>query len=390
MRRRSTRQAAVRLLCGLLLVSGAVGVSACGSDDGGGSTEAATGTTAGSSVVAAARKTVEALSGPDGTYTSPPTSGPKATPGKNVWVIGFGNLSPASVALEKEWKGSLAPALDWNVKYVDGKSDPNAWLEGIRNAVNAHADGIVTQFVDCASVKSGLLAAKKARIPVISINGADCDDTPLFTAVTTSNYGSLDEANAAYGKIQADWVIADSDGKADVVAMENVETSGTKLWTKAWQDAMAKCEGCSTDSVTWSFADLGPKLQQKTQQALLKNPKADYVFAQVDDAITAGIASGVQAAGRKAKIVGFDCDPNVLKLMKAGKVAACFTATPTWPAYSAADGLVRAFAGEQPAKDSGRGLMLVTPDVNFPSDLSKYPEPAIDFRKIYQATWGVG
>jgi ABC-type sugar transport system substrate-binding protein len=153
---------------------------------------------------------------------------------------------------------------------------------------------------------------------------------------------------------------------------------------------MGSCDGCAIESVPWSFADLGPKLQQKTQQGMLKNPKADYVFGQVDDAIAAGIAAGVKASGRQPKIVGFDCDPNVLKLMKAGQVAACFTATPTWPAYSSADALVRAFAGEEPSSDTGRGLMLVTPTVNFPSDLSKYPEPQIDFRKIYQTAWGVG
>ena len=378
------------LLCLLLVVSAAALLSACGDDGDSTAATQPTSTDAKSPAVADARKIVEELSTDTGTYTSPPTEGPKATPGKNIWVIGYGNVSPASVALEKEWKESLGPALDWTVKFVDGKIDPNVWLEAIRNAVNAGADGIVTQFVDCPSVKSGLLAAKEAKVPVISINGADCEDEPLFAGVTTSNYGSLQEANAAYGKVQASWVIADSNGTANVVSMENVETTGTKVWTQSWKDTLAACEGCEVASTTWSFGDLGPKLQQKTQQALLKAPDADYVWGFVDDAIAAGIASGVKAAGRKVKLVGFDCDPNILKLMKAGEVASCFDATPTWPAYAAADGLVRVFAGEQPSTESGRGLMLVTPKVNFPTDLSRYPEPAIDFRKIYQTTWGVG
>lgn len=370
--------------------------SACGSDDSSSTTTATTaaaGTTSSAPatdpVLAKAEAVVKKLSTPTGSYTSPPTDGPKATPGKKVVVVGYGNLSPASTELQEEWVKNIGPALKWQVKYVDGKFDPGVWLNAIRDAVNTKADGIVVQFIDCGSVKAGLLAAKKANIPVITIGGEDCAGTPLFTGVIGSNYGTIKEADAAYGAAQAAWTLVDSEGKANVMSFENSETAGTKLWTNAWKSGIAECTACKLQSASWSFGDLGPKLQQKAQQSMLKAPDADYVYGQVDDAITGGIAAGVQASGRKVKIIGFDCQPGVMKLMKQGKVAVCFDDSARWTAYSAADGLVRSFGGQKPSSETGRGLRIVTPDVNFPADPTKSPEPAIDFRKIYETAWGV-
>lgn len=383
---RTLRLAAVGL--GLSFAAAGCGSSDDGSPAAKNDASATQGAPAASAVMADAQARVKELSTPTGTYTSPPTTAPKAEPGKTVAVIGYGNLSPASVELQEEWVKNIGPALGWKVKYTDGKFDPSAVLNAIRDAVNTKADGIVVQFMDCGSVKAGLLAAKKAKIPVIAIGGEDCADAPLFTAAIGSNYGTIKEADVAYGEAQAAWTIVDSEGTANVLSFENTETAGTKLWSNAWKSLMTKCEGCEVSSVSWSFGDLGPKLQQKVQQSMLKAPDADYVYGQVDDAITGGIAAGVQTSGRKVKIIGFDCQPGVMKLMKQGKVAVCFDDSARWTAYSAADGLVRSLAGEKPTSETGRGLRVVTPEVNFPADATKSPEPAIDFRKIYETAWG--
>jgi ribose transport system substrate-binding protein len=340
------------------------------------------------SVIAAARSLVKALSTPDGSYSSPPTSGPHSTSGKKMWVIGLGNLTPASVALEAAWKTELAPVLHWHVTYVDGKLDPNTWLAAIRNAVNAKADGIVLQYIDCASVKSGLLAAKQAHIPVIAISGQDCHPS-LFTGNIATVYGNFIQENIAQGVAQASWIIADSKGTANVVALEDTENAGIAAWTHSFAATMAKCTGCNVTRVPFTLSDLGPALQQKVQQALVQDRSATYVYSLVDDTIPAGVESAVLASGLKVKVVGFDCEAPALKYMQQGKDSVCFDYSPAWEAFASADSAIRAFAHAPQTQVTGRGMRIVTRTVNFPSSLVGYPDPAINFRKIYETTWGV-
>src|SRR5207244_3512101 len=51
------------------------------------------------------------------------------------------------------------------------------WVDGIRQAIAAKADGIILWAVDCAPVKAPLQDAKKAGIPVVGWEAIDCDQT---------------------------------------------------------------------------------------------------------------------------------------------------------------------------------------------------------------------
>ena len=125
-------------------------------------------------VVAEAQKALDAASGPTGTFKEPPTGATNPPKGKDIVVIPFGQGIPSFAAAVKEVQAA-GDKLGWNVRVVDGKFSPNAWLAGIRDAINAKADGIITFGPDCPPIKAALQDAKKANIPVINVEGHDCD-----------------------------------------------------------------------------------------------------------------------------------------------------------------------------------------------------------------------
>jgi ribose transport system substrate-binding protein len=158
----------------ILALCASAALAACGdSDDSGGTSTAAstaasttatgdTSTAGGDAeaIIAEARAALDAASGPDGTFEPPPAGQTKAEKGKEIVVIPFGQGIPSFAAAVKEVQAA-GKKLGWNVRVIDGKFSPNAWLAGIRDAINAKADGIITFGPDCPPIKAALQDAKK-------------------------------------------------------------------------------------------------------------------------------------------------------------------------------------------------------------------------------------
>ena len=155
-----------------------------------------------------------------GTYSNPPGNAPTPPKGKSVWII------PCSVSAE----GCEAPAtaaaqaaglLGWKATIVDGKYDPVTESSGIEQAIAAKANAIVTIAVDCPNVKNALISAKAAHIVTVSYLGADCNDPQIGGQAEYTgsvNLGaSFGQFYEDYGKNQADYIIANSDGKAKII-----------------------------------------------------------------------------------------------------------------------------------------------------------------------------
>src|ERR1044072_1804608 len=108
-------------------------------------------------------------------YTAPPTTAPKPEPGKKIWVVPYG-LSIAAGALFAAGVQDAGKAIGWDVTVFDGKFDPNTSLAGVRQAIRARADGIITYGIDCPYVQAALTEAKAAEIPVIGVENYDCSE----------------------------------------------------------------------------------------------------------------------------------------------------------------------------------------------------------------------
>lgn len=382
------------LLAAALVVLTAA-LAACGSsssDSGASATAAGAQPTAaasgGGDAVAASKQRLAALY--DGvTFKSPPTTGPKPQAGKNIWVIDFG-LAAAEGALVADGTKAAGAVLGWKVTVYDGKFEPARYLDGIRQAIAAKADGIFLYAIDCASVKAALQQAKAAKIKVVGAESQDCGTggAALYDGSVSYTQGSFLDWAASAGSAEADWAIAQTDGKANVINLFQNDTASTKAIQSGFTKTLGGCSTCKVaQTVTFAGTDLGPKLQEKVQQAILQNPKANVLMVPYDGALTSGVNAAVMASGRNDQlevVAGGGLAPNMDLVRKDRGEDAGYSTSLQWEGWAGLDAFNRLFDGQQPAA-SGIGMEVFDKDHNMPASGPWVPK--VDFAAAYRRAW---
>ena len=335
--------------------------------------------------------------------SSAPLHDPAATPrpgakGKKIVVISSGQASisssvPVAGAVE------AAKALGWSTTVYDEQLNPASAPGLVRQAIASGADGIVLDATDCPTVKGAMQEAKAKGIKIVGIYSFDCND-PIFggggEALFTGqiNYGAgaadIDKFTQQYGADQAKAVIAATNGKANVVFLNDQEFTVLRYTGKGFLDEMAKCSGCKVvDKVDFTGAELGPNLQQKVTSALLQHPEANAIKSPYTAATLLGIGPAVVSSGRVAKIysMGGEGFAPELDLLRANQGVSAVEITPSeWTAYAAVDTLNSLFTGK-PAADSGLGWQFVDKNNGLPQSGPYVPK--VNFKADYKKAWGV-
>jgi ribose transport system substrate-binding protein len=381
-------------LYAVLALALALFVAACGDDDdsGGTSTADAAGEQAGGDDgVAAAKQTLAALYTGE-TFKEPPQDSPKPEAGKNVWVIPFGLEAPEGADWSKAAKRA-GEVMGWDVTSFDGKFSPDEYLQGIRQAIADKADAIALYVIDCAPVRAGLQQAREAGIKIVAAQGADCDQTkegsePLFDGSVDYTQGDFEEWGRALGAAQADWIIAKTDGKAKAIELWETDTFITNAMHEGYVAEMGTCSGCEiVGTVEFLATDFGPKLQEKAEQALLKQPDANAVAVPYDGVMTAGVAPAIKSSGRSDQlfvIAGVGLEANIELIRSGGGQDAGYGVSVRWEGYAAMDAVNRLLNGEEPA-NSGNGIGMFDAENGLPD--SGQWEPPIDFAAGYEKAW---
>jgi ribose transport system substrate-binding protein len=363
-------------------------VSACGgtsaeSDAGNGSTD-----------IAAFENKLEALA--EGTSTAPPTDSPAPAVGKKLVVVSLAQNLPAA-ATASEAAVEAADAIGWSGTILDGKGDSNSQLSAVRQAIAVQADAILLVYIDCATVQAGLSEAKEAGIKIAGLESSDCSDSKegapsLFDYVSTYQgklrFPEFVKQAAYYTQV---WNVVQSAGKAKTLILHETSVVTDKYVYEGDMQAYDECGSCSEPVVVeHTFADLGPALQQKVQQALLQNPGVNGVAVSSDGILTSGVLAAIKTSGEDFPVMGMECAEPNLDLIRTGQGQdACVGFSIPWEAWSAVDGLNRVFAGEDPySVDQGNGLTLVDADHNLTE--SGPFEPPVDFRAAYEEAWLAG
>ena len=132
-----------------------------------------------------------------------------------------------------------AAKLGWDVTVIDGKGSPSSWLAAFNQAIALKPDGIAI-FADAASLQDPIKAANAQHIVVIGPHAAGTPGAFPDLGVFFNIQG--DPRNV--GKAQAEWAIADSDGKARVVILTHNEYKIDETKSTAAKTMVEKCKGC--------------------------------------------------------------------------------------------------------------------------------------------------
>jgi ribose transport system substrate-binding protein len=330
----------------------------------------------------------------EGTYKEPEGPEVEAPEGKDIWVVSVGMGIEYSVRVA-DAANQAADELGWDVHVFDAKFDPNQMLTGIQQAVVADADGIIVQAIDCATVKNAAQQAADADIPVIGIESADCDPGVYAHVVGYSGKASFEDWVRDFGRAQAAWVIGTTDGQANAVINTGTDTVTTRLASEGIRAEFEECPTCEiVDDATWVAADLGPSLQEKIQQTMVKHPDANAFIPSYDAIMTqSGGAQALKSTGRidQLSVAGGEGTIAGIEQIRSGDgMEMCAGQSGEWETYSAIDALVRLFLDRDPAEvDTGNGIQVCDEDHNLPPEGEPYTPP-VDFVASYNQLWGRG
>jgi ribose transport system substrate-binding protein len=332
-----------------------------------------------------------------GTDREPPSHASKPAKGKKVWIISPGQIGE-SASIPTNAAKEAGELLGWKMNIYDSKLDVANFSAGIRQAVAAKADGIILHSIDCPLVKQALTEARKAKVKVLAYYSLDCDDPsikgePMYDGIVNfgSQFGDYSALIKDWGARKADWVIAKTKGKAKVISFKEDELLVVKYIREGFEQELATCKTCEiVKTVDFTLADLGPKLQQKAQGALLQHPEANAMHVPYDSAMLLGISAALLESKRNDQIdvIAGEGFPTNIQLIRDNKGQDAANAFPSkWTGYAAIDSMNSLFHGEKP-QDSGIGYRMIDREHNLPPAGQGY-EPPVDYKSAYKKAWGV-
>lgn len=395
------------LIAGVLVLVGCGSSSSSSSSSGGepAGSEAGTTTTASSSPTGADPSKVYAPGVPtlnelyEGSEGTPPKSGPPAKKGVEViWVScgqeASGCSEPAAAF------GEAAKALGWKYKVIDGKLNvDDGWANGIRTAIAAHPDAIITEGMDCQYIKQPLEEAKAAGIALVEFEEVDCNDPRVggpkmynVPTVYSEDAKNTVEWFERYGENQANYIIDATEGKAKVMLVPYAGLFGENQ-QEAWERQLAKCKECEIlETLPFEVSEQVPNgpLFERFSTALVKYPDANSaIFAFDSEVIPAGLSKAIVDAGRAGDMIvsGGESHTEVLQLLEEekGVNGEPGTHSTSWSTWAIADEINRVLS-DQPPVPQGVGFKLVDKEHNLPPKGQTY-ETEIDFKKAYEEVW---
>lgn len=264
--------------------------------------------------------------------------------GETVWLVNAVD-TPLLLEIVDGFKDA-AKAAGVKTQIVSAKGSASQMNQGVASAVAQKASGIVLLAVDPRLVDGPLAQAMKAEIPVVDslTAGPDAPLNGLFAHVDADMKGD--------GGLVADWVMADSGCKAEMVIFASTVLSVHKLLTEGAQEEMKRlCPECKTTLQEFDSTKMATDLGTSTQSVLRRNPDTNYLFPVLDAGVQF-VEPAVAQAGKSddVKIVSHDgVSTNIANMREGGGQVLDVAFPPSaWFGWAIFDQISRGVLGEEP------------------------------------------
>lgn len=341
----ASRQIHRRVSCALavFVVLGAVG---CGSSSGGSSTSKSGGSAASGAKLAAAKAAVKEASGPVSFVSPGKAFDVSKLRGKTIYFVTISSVP----FLERAFQNmkEAAKPLGITVREVSAGGQTAEAATDIQKAIAAKAGAILVGNVAFKFIPEAVKAANAAHIPLVGLlNVSSGQPIPQ---------GSSGEVTLDYrlsGELLTAYAVANTDKPVDAVYANIPAVDTFTAMGQGINDGFSKyCPTCKHSSFDVQQATLQQQMQSKTPSVLSRDPKINWILASIDALAQFGVPA-VHAANKadSVRIGSINAVEANLQFVQKGDVQAVDVGNNNgWMGYAAMDRLMRAMAGESPAK----------------------------------------
>jgi ribose transport system substrate-binding protein len=337
-------------------------------------------------IVAEAKKDLVIYAGPQNVWRGP-DSAPKPVAGKTIVFVSNDESNDANHA----WGQAIIEAakkIGWKASVIDGKATPMGWINALSQAIALKVDGIITS-ADAKSLQDSIKEATSRGIPIVGIHAAALPGPNAELGLFTN----IQQDPREIGKAQADWVIADSNGKANVVVTSHNEFAIAETKSRAVVARLGQCSGCKV--VDYSNSPIAEVAQRQPQLVLSWVQRYGmplYITAVADYTLDFQVPAlrGAGVDPKQVKLLGADGQRSAYDRIRNGQYQVVTVSEPVEEqAYQAVDEMNRAL-NKVPPSTFVQAPYLVTPDnVNAEGGDKNQFNPTNGYKEHYLKIWGV-
>jgi len=265
-----------------------------------------------------------------------------------------------------------AKAIGWKAVTYDGGGSAQKQNAQMLNAISAGAKVIVNLAIDPNLVQQGLRAAKKAGVLVVSGSSGLSSPNPTYKPGRGKLGYAFDIAPDYFklGYKTAQWIIADSKGKANILVMSDKEFPSVLALQRGLLAGLKTCRDCKISPLQYFTGNqVGNPLIQQTLGYLRSHPDVDYVFSPYDPAAAVQAPALAQNGFNKVKLISVLGDQQNLDFIKKGMVQVADAAYDNeYMGWAIIDQTIRLLTHKTLTKPIGENLPFVVLDkTNLPS-----------------------
>lgn len=310
--------------------------------------------TGSSGVAYAAAQVAKDRAVPAFTAPGPPVNLTKVK-GKTVFVIPL-VPNPFNLAIQNTMQ-YLAKKAGLHYTLYPNQGLVSQWVQAFNEALSQKPDLIILSTApDPRELQPQLSQAKAAGIPVLVTHFYDASSpAPPGCLACAAGVTALEKAPFyVAGKVEADWMIANSGGHAHVLIVSSNDILPSAPTVSVIEaELKAHCPGCSYRDVNVPVSDWNTKVGSTVSAQLLAHPDINYVDCLYDAMVQTAVPA-VELAGKtgKVQVVSYNGSAFALKYIETGNVLGMDVGEPTiWIGYAVMDQAFRILSGAPPVSD---------------------------------------
>jgi ribose transport system substrate-binding protein len=211
---------------------------------------------------------------------------------------------------------NAAKAAGVNLEIYNSNNDPNAQNNAIETYIQQKVDAILVVAIDVNGIKPAITEAKKAGIPVVTIDAIVNGDNSVQVGVDNKKVG------VDIGKFTANLINKSLGGNAQIGVVGALNSFIQNVRLDGFKEGVASAPGAKIVA-TVDGQNVQDQAQTAAENLISGNPTLQVVYATGEPALIGLVAAALsQNATDHLKIVGWDLSAQAIKGIDSGFVAA--------------------------------------------------------------------